>query len=225
MSGRTRSTPRCSSRGNARPASTTTTLAAVLVDGHVLADLAEAAQRDDARGSRGGCMRGARLDRGGLKQARAVRGSRARGRARRAVASTSGSRWPPTSWPSRFSAALIAIGLPTTCAAARSTGASSSVESPARASCSPALQSADHAPSPAGRRRACGRRCRRRRRARGTAGSGRRRPRRGRGPISTMCSPASRSSYACLTARTFSISASRAIVSGSMLITTRLGML
>ena len=47
MSGRTRSTPRCSSRGNASPASTTTMIVAVLVHRHVLADLAEAAERHD----------------------------------------------------------------------------------------------------------------------------------------------------------------------------------
>ena len=40
-----------------------------------------------------------------------------------------------------------------------------------------------------------------------------------------MCFACVRSSFACLTAFTFSISASREIVSGSMLITTRLGML
>ncbi len=58
------------------------------------------------------CMRGLRPRRAGA--GRGARGSRARGRARRRLASTSGSRWPPTSCPSRFSADLIAIGLPTT---------------------------------------------------------------------------------------------------------------
>ena len=42
---------------------------------------------------------------------------------------------------------------------------------------------------------------------------------------STMCLACARSSYACFTAVTFSISASCVIVSGSMLITTRHGML
>ena len=40
-------------------------------------------------------------------------------------------------------------------------------------------------------------------------------------PVSTMCRASSRSSFACLTARTVSISASRVIVSGSMFTTTR----
>ena len=51
MSGRRRSTPRCSSRGNARPGVDDDDLAAELVDGHVLPDLAEAAERDDAQAS------------------------------------------------------------------------------------------------------------------------------------------------------------------------------
>ena len=72
MSGRTRSTPRCSSRGKADPASTTTMSSAVLVDGHVLADLAEAAERNDAKGSRAGSVCAA-LDRGGLEQAEALK--------------------------------------------------------------------------------------------------------------------------------------------------------
>ena len=46
-SGRTRSTPRCSSRGNASPASTMTIESVRLVGGHVLPDLAETAERDD----------------------------------------------------------------------------------------------------------------------------------------------------------------------------------
>ena len=48
-----------------------------------------------------------------------------------------------------------------------------------------------------------------------------RRPRRGRGRSRRCAAPASRSSCACLTAATVSISASRVIVSGSMLTTTR----
>ena len=48
-SGRIRSTPRCSSRGNASPASTTSMASRrPRYDGHVLADLTEAAERDDS---------------------------------------------------------------------------------------------------------------------------------------------------------------------------------
>ena len=62
-SGRIRSTPRCSSRGNASPASTTSAGPVGLEDGHVLADLAEAAERDDSgtSGHRGSLDAGRRL--------------------------------------------------------------------------------------------------------------------------------------------------------------------
>ena len=78
------------------------------------------------------------LDRGGLEQAEPARQSRTRSRSS-SVGSTSGSRWPPTSCPSRFSAALIAIGFGATRSSSIE-GASS--RSSARApSCSPAFQS------------------------------------------------------------------------------------
>ena len=60
--------------------------------------------------------------------------------------------------------------------------------------------SARPSPSPAARRRACGRRCRRRRRPRGTGGSGRRRRRRGRARSATTWRAASSDGFACLTA-------------------------
>ena len=66
-------------------------------------------------GERGEHLVAARHLRGAPARAgRAARGSRAPRRARRASASTSGRRWPPTSWPRRFSAHLIAIGFATT---------------------------------------------------------------------------------------------------------------
>ena len=51
-SGRIRSTPGWCSSGNSTPQSTMSSLPLVLEDGHVAADLAEAAERGDAQGSR-----------------------------------------------------------------------------------------------------------------------------------------------------------------------------
>ena len=50
MSGMTRSTPSMSSVGNIRPQSMAMHVVAVLEQHHVLADLAETAERDDAQG-------------------------------------------------------------------------------------------------------------------------------------------------------------------------------
>src|SRR5207302_545597 len=88
-----------------------------LVDGHVLADLAEAAHRDDAADAhrRGVYARSLRC------QADAVASSPDRSRQERICASspssgsTIGSRCPPTSWPVRLSAALIGIGFTWIC--------------------------------------------------------------------------------------------------------------
>ena len=177
-------------------------LAAVLVDGHVLADLAEAAERDDPkrRSSTLSRMsaRASRSNRGGLEQPETREAVADRSRSS-SVASTSGSRWPPTSWPSRFSAALIAIGLPSDAEQLdRRARARGRARAPRRAS--PAFQSRTSSftcgpttcvctqtpPTPPSSR---------------NGRTGRRRPRRGRGPSSTIRRACSRSSFACLTAR------------------------
>ena len=141
----------------------------MLEHGHVLADLAEAAERDDAEDPvhQAQCTRASRRVAAGSSRPSRSRQPRTASRSS-SVASTSGSRWPPTSCPSRFSAALIAIGFGAT---RRSSidGRSSSSSSRARADVA-RRRSAGPAPSPAGRRRGCARRRRRRRRARGRAG-------------------------------------------------------
>ena len=81
-----------------------------LVGGHVLPDLAETTERDDAASAHRGRSVLPRYADAGLstparsRQARILSSSCS-------VGSTIGRRWPPTSWPSRLSAALIAIGL------------------------------------------------------------------------------------------------------------------
>src|SRR5581483_8670985 len=80
--------------------------AVVLDDGHVLADLAQPAERQDAQ-----LCAHARA-RAGPTGTRPWRSSIARtASASSSVASTSGSRSPPTSKPSMFSAALVQVGL------------------------------------------------------------------------------------------------------------------
>ena len=97
-----------------------------LVERHVLADLAEPAERNDAecvahraRSVRAGLRRaGVRRRPASLAARSAATGCSNPSRSRQprtaasssGVASTSGSRKPPTSWPSRFIAVLIAIG-------------------------------------------------------------------------------------------------------------------
>ena len=139
MSGSRRSTPRCSSRGKASPASTITIVVAVLVDGHVLADLAEAAERDDPQSHAAECSPCVYAGAWRLEQARAARGSRARARARprsdrRAAAGGRRRRARAGS-----SAALIAIGFGAT--RRISIEGASSRSSARAASCSPAFQS------------------------------------------------------------------------------------
>ena len=75
----------------------------VLDDGHVLADLADASQREDAQR--------AAHPVGAPRAARGARASPAPAPRSSSLASTSGSRSPPTSWPSMLSAALTGIGL------------------------------------------------------------------------------------------------------------------
>ena len=228
MSGSRRSTPRCSSRGNARPASTTMTSSAHLVDGHVLADLAEAAERDDPE-----CVAHRRLSlrtspgRDGYAATGASRPSRSRqprtASRSSSVASTSGSRSPPTSWPSRFSAHLIAIGFTTT-RKQLDRRRELLVERP----CALDVARAEpphhllHLRADDVRVDAHAAACPR---ARGTGRRGRRRRRRGRGRARRCARACSRSGFACFTARTVGISASCAIVSVSRLSTTRAGML
>ena len=75
----------------------------VLDDGHVLPDLAQPAERQDAQDARGGTQTAVR---------RPCRSSTARISAfSSSVASTIGSRTPPTSTPIMFSAALTGVGL------------------------------------------------------------------------------------------------------------------
>ncbi len=162
---------------------------------------------------------------GGERQAATRRPSRSRQlrtwATSSSVGSTSGSRWPPTSCPSKRSAALIAIGFVCTFSSSYA-GASDPSSSRAR-SRSPVerrlhllgdlrpddvrvhADPADAAELQEGLDQVV------------VAGvqvePGRRR----------CAAPASRSSFACLTARTVSISARRLIVSGSMLTTTRDG--
>ncbi len=68
-SGRIRSTPGCSSSGKSTPQSTISSRPAVLEDGHVAADLAEAAERDDAQTAFGKRRRGREL---GMRMAQKV---------------------------------------------------------------------------------------------------------------------------------------------------------
>ena len=76
---------------------------AVLDDGHVLADLAHASQREDAQGA---------AHPAGTGESRPWRSSIARTAAVSvSSASTIGSRSVPASWPSRFIAAFTGVGL------------------------------------------------------------------------------------------------------------------
>ncbi len=76
--------------------------AVVLDDHHVLADLAEPAERQDPEGA----------GRAHTAASSSWRSSAARMTAfSSSVASTIGSRSPPTSWPAMFTAALIGVGL------------------------------------------------------------------------------------------------------------------
>ncbi len=78
----------------------------VLDDRHVLPDLAQAPEGEDAQRPAHACARAAVVDR------RPWRSSVARTAARSfSEASTSGRRRPPTSWPRRFRAAFVQVGL------------------------------------------------------------------------------------------------------------------
>src|SRR4029453_3700868 len=87
----------------------------VLEPGHVLADLAEAAERDHAQET----LCHSQIVSGPLSSAQAAAGTLSPARSRHSrtrassssVAGTSGSRGPPTSGPRRLSAVLMAIGL------------------------------------------------------------------------------------------------------------------
>src|SRR5439155_17379810 len=81
-----------------------------LVGGHVLPHLAEAAEWDDAASAHRGRSVLPRYGDAGLRTPASSRQARIRS-SLCSVGSTIGRRWPPTSWPSRLSAALIAIGL------------------------------------------------------------------------------------------------------------------
>ena len=77
--------------------------AVVLDDGHVLADLAHASEREDAQGAAHAVEAVASSPwRSSMARTAAVSAS---------SASTIGSRSVPASWPSRFSAALTGVGL------------------------------------------------------------------------------------------------------------------
>ncbi len=159
-------------------------LVAELEDGHVLADLAEPAERDDPKrvchgpestdDARRRNRRRSGSDRKRADQAEpleAVADLRRLRRRRPRRAAAAGRR--PRGRAS-WSAGLIAIGFVCT---RRSSIAGRSSSSSAWAPLDVARRgSSRSAPSPAGRRRGCGRRCRPRRRPRGTGGSGRRRP-------------------------------------------------
>ena len=167
-------------------------LAAVLVDGHVLADLAEAAERDDAQCSRAGSVCAPagrrRLGRGGASRPSRRRGSRGRGSRSSSVGLDE--RQPVAA---DVVAEQVQRGLDRDRVADDAQELDRRARAPrqrARALDVAGACSGGRAPSPAGRRRACGRRCRRRRRARGTAGSGRRRRRRGRGRSRRCAAPA-----------------------------------
>ncbi len=76
--------------------------AVVLDDRHVLADLSQPAEGQDAQLRAHAWVLVSRPWRSSIARTAAVSS---------AVASTSGRRRPPTSWPSRFSAAFVQVGL------------------------------------------------------------------------------------------------------------------
>ena len=80
----------------------------VLDHRHVLADLAQPAEREDAQGAFGAQTAASSSWRSSAARMTVFSSS---------VASTSGSRRPPTSWPSMLSAALSGIGLVVTVSA------------------------------------------------------------------------------------------------------------
>ena len=108
--------PSISSRGNSTPQSTHDDLAAILDRGHVLADLAEAPEGDDPYGVFSHVKPLVRA--GGWPAQTPVRPSRLSSAATtaslRVSAGTSGRRRPPTSCPSRLSAALTGMGFAVT---------------------------------------------------------------------------------------------------------------